>query len=780
MSSYRRSLLLTILRHMSKLLLCISAILVLLSSTACNVSPEALTKKADKFYAAGKYAEAELNYKKAIQKDSNYGEAYVGLALAQLQTLKTREAYENMSRAADLLPNRADVKIRLANFALALYLSDSKHPVNLYNQLKQLSNDLLAKDPNSYDGLRIKGHLAAVENKTRDAVEFFRKANRVRPNQPEIIISLSQGLFKLKEDAEAEKDAWDLINSNKIYSQIYDVLYQHYIFAGRLAEAEKVMQAKVANNPKTGRYLIQLASHYYAFGKKGEMEASLHKLLDHPQDFPDAHVLVGDFYSDIGKLDEARHEFEQGAKENPKQAQLYQKRITNLLIAQGNKDAALQEVDKMVAADPKNASIQSVKAGMLLKSGDGDKIDAAVRSLTEVVTNKPSDPIARYNLGRALMAQGNLSLAAGQFEESIKLRPALVPPRFHLATIGIETHRFDQTLRYSNDILSLQPNDPQARLLRAMAEQGLDRLKEAREDLDKLLKDQPKFLDAQLQLGFLNIREKRLREATELFQKLYQPGSQDVRPLEALVEAYMLGGQPDKALQLLNDELKKTPDASAIRMNLAATAARAGKVDLAIEQYQQLAANNPKVAQLQFYLGELYDQKGEKDRALASLQKAQQLDPKNITIAMRLTSELDQAGRKEESMAVYRQLLKLQPDNPMAMNNLAFLMADSGKNLEEALKMAQQAKQKMPNQPVVDDTIGWIYLKKGMPQSALQVFGTLTRQQPANPTYHYHYGLSLLKHGEKQKGEIELQIALASHPSKGEEQQIRELIASAH
>jgi len=765
---------------MSKLLLCFATVFLLVSTMACRVRPEAITKKADKLFTSGNYAEAELNYKKALQKDSNYGEAHYGLALTELQLLKTHEAYDSMSRAADLLPNRPDVKIRLADFALALYLPDPKHPANLYNQLNQLSGDLLAKDPNSFDGLRIKGHLATAENKTADAADFFRKANRVKPNQPEIVLSLSQALFKLKLDGEAEKTAWDLINNKSTFPQIYDLLYKHYLFTGRLADAEKIMRAKVANNPKTARYLTQLAGHFYAFGKRTDMEATLQVIKDHSKEFPDAHILVGDFYTDIGQLDQARREFEQGAKDDPKQAQLFQKRITNLLMVQGQKDAALQEVDKMVAADPKSASLKSVKAGLLLNSGEREKIDAAVQELTEVVKNKPDDPIARYNLGRALMAQGNLALSTGQFEESIKLRPSLIPPRFHLADIGIETRRFDQSLRYANDILALQPNDPEARLRRAMSEQGLDRLKEAREDLNNLIKEQPKFVDAQLQLGFLDIREKRLREATELFQKLYQPGDKDVRPLQALVQALELGGQSDKAIKLLSDELKSAPDSVAIRLDLAATAAKAEKLDLAIDQYQQLASSNPKAAVLQFYLGELYDKKGEKDRALASLQKAVQLDPKDTTIAMRLSSVLDQAGRKEEAIAVYRKLLKLQPDNPMALNNLAFLMADSGNNLEEALKLAEQAKRKMPQQPVVDDTIGWIYLKKGMPQSAMQVFGTLTRQQPANSTYHYHYGLSLLKHGDKQKGEIELRLALASHPSKVEEQQIRQFIASAH
>src|SRR6202008_185863 len=138
------------------------------------------------------------------------------------------------------------------------------------------------------------------------ATDYFRKANRVKPNQPEVVLSLTQNLFTLKQDAEGEKVAWDLINTKTTFSQIYDLLYRHYVFANRLADGEKVLQAKVANDPKTGRYLVQLASHYYAFGKKAEVESTLARLKEHPRDFPDAHALVGDFYTDIGQLDEAR------------------------------------------------------------------------------------------------------------------------------------------------------------------------------------------------------------------------------------------------------------------------------------------------------------------------------------------------------------------------------------------------------------------------------------------------------------------------------------------
>ena len=49
----------------------------------------------------------------------------------------------------------------------------------------------------------------------------------------------------------------------------------------------------------------------------------------------------------------------------------------------------------------------------------------------------------------------------------------------------------------------------------------------------------------------------------------------------------------------------------------------------------------------------------------------------------------------------------------MAANNLAFLYADEGGNLDLALQLAQTAKQHLPNSAEVDDTLGWVYYKKG-------------------------------------------------------------------
>ena len=109
------------------------------------------------------------------------------------------------------------------------------------------------------------------------------------------------------------------------------------------------------------------------------------------------------------------------------------------------------------------------------------------------------------------------------------------------------------------------------------------------------------------------------------------------------------------------------------------------------------------------------------------------------------------------------------------MNNLAFLLAENGGNLDEALGLAQSAAQKVPGQSHFSDTIGYVYLKKGMRDNAVRTFSGLVQKYPTNPTFHYHLAMALLETGDKAAARNELGAALANHPAEDEAAKIREL-----
>lgn len=163
--------------------------------------------------------------------------------------------------------------------------------------------------------------------------------------------------------------------------------------------------------------------------------------------------------------------------------------------------------------------------------------------------------------------------------------------------------------------------------------------------------------------------------------------------------------------------------------------------------------------------------------AVTSLQNASTMAPKSFVIAVLLASTLEAAGKRQDAVARYREALQLKPDDPVVLNNLACLLADLGESLDEAEALAEKAQRQATNNPVVNDTVGWVYLKRGKRESALQIFGNLARRYPDNPTFRYHYGAALLESGNKRQGRTELETALLKQPSKSDQLRIQELLS---
>ena len=132
---------------------------------------------------------------------------------------------------------------------------------------------------------------------------------------------------------------------------------------------------------------------------------------------------------------------------------------------------------------------------------------------------------------------------------------------------------------------------------------------------------------------------------------------------------------------------------------------------------------------------------------------------------------LETIGPADQAKAVYEQILKIDPNQAIALNNLAFRKAEEGLDLDSALTMAQKARQIQPNATAMADTLGWIYIKKNMSADAERIFKDLVKKEPANSTFHYHYGMALMQKGDKSSARRELETALKRQAFQGRSRQ---------
>ena len=182
-------------------------------------------------------------------------------------------------------------------------------------------------------------------------------------------------------------------------------------------------------------------------------------------------------------------------------------------------------------------------------------------------------------------------------------------------------------------------------------------------------------------------------------------------------------------------------------LELGNTAARAGKFDLAIASFQKILENlepdSPGAGDLHLRIGEAYRRKGDAEAAIASLTRASELLPDQPVVLGTLALVLDGSGKKEEAERVYRATLRLDPDNAIAMNNLAFLLAERDEDLDQALELARRAGELMPEDADMVDTAGWIQWKLRQTDAAIALFADALGRMPANEGYRQHLLMAL-------------------------------------
>jgi tetratricopeptide (TPR) repeat protein len=161
----------------------------------------------------------------------------------------------------------------------------------------------------------------------------------------------------------------------------------------------------------------------------------------------------------------------------------------------------------------------------------------------------------------------------------------------------------------------------------------------------------------------------------------------------------------------------------------------------------------PEQDELYFSRGYAYCQVGSYEKGLKSygdyLKKISQPHAQAVTYAD-MGECYRENGQADEAEKSYRRAIQLQPAYPISYNDLGYLYARQGKNLDEALSLVNRALQLDHNNPHFKDTKGWILYEQGKPQEA---FSLIKEAHDALP-----YSVEIRQHF------AELQSKLASPP----------------
>ncbi|HBY60287.1 MAG TPA: hypothetical protein DEH78_10720 [Solibacterales bacterium] len=714
--------------------------LVLLTFLACSHGAKQYADRAVQAFAAENYTEAGLLARKALKEDPNFGPAHFALGFALSRQNRGHEALAHLRRAVERMPGDERAREALVEMVLRALLSDPRRPTALYDEAVLHVDALLAANPRSFQGWRVRGALACLDRKPGEAVLAFRRALALRSGDDEVTLGLIESLFLDRQPEEALRVAREALARRPSFGAVYDTLYRN---AGDPAAARHILEEKVTAIP-AAENLLQLAEHLVRCGEQAPMRDVLNRLLADPERYPDALLQVAAFYAKFAYWDDALALLSACVEQDQSHRLTCRKRLAAIALTLRRPADALREAEAVLAESPGDAEARQLRATLWAASRDTGRLPAAISEFQSLLRENPDHPALNLNLAKALLRKGDRSGARSALAAARRAHPADPAPVLLIARLDLEDDRPALALRNLDLLVKLRhAGTLETLLLRAAALHALHRPAEAREQLDLVLRQYPGQPSARLQLAYLSISQHRYAEAESILRNLYRPGSSDPRPLTGLANAMLGQRQFEKARALLEAELRRSPQPPGLRFLLGTVETRAGRPLRALEHYRAILSG----------------------------------DPGNAEALLRIARIQESLGQVAEAEATYRKALAAGANGPALLNHFAFFLADRTANSAEALALARRAQQADPGNVDFQETLAWASLMAGLPQDALALLRPLAAKQPGNPSFRYHLAAAELAAGNRAGARRHAEVALAANPAPEEKRRLLDLVA---
>ena len=178
-------------------------------------------------------------------------------------------------------------------------------------------------------------------------------------------------------------------------------------------------------------------------------------------------------------------------------------------------------------------------------------------------------------------------------------------------------------------------------------------------------------------------------------------------------------GQPEASVERIRAAAEQFPDSSEMIELQAEVSLLDGDLDAAKAALRKAVDLDPTNISAQLALAELERRGGDVGEMVSVIERAAEAVPASSDLQFRLAVLYERYPERGDAMAAYERVIALNDNLGQAKNNLAYLLADSGGDLDRALELAQQAKEQLPDDPNAADTLGWVLLKRGVPSAAI-------------------------------------------------------------
>ena len=721
-------------------------------STDPKVAAQESLNKGNQHLALEKFPEAIIEYRRAVQADPRLGPARLQLAHAYASIGDGPNALREYARAAELMPENTDAQIKAGNFMLL---------AGQFADAQGMGERLLARSPKSVEAQVLIANALAGLKDWESAVEAFEKAVEIDPSRALTYADLGAAQMSKGDPVAAEAAFRKAVDIDPKSSLALISLANFYWSRGDAGQGEQLMKRALAADPKSIVANRALAMFYIVRNQPAAAEPYLKTVADNSPG-PEAKYVLAEYYLRLRRLDEARALLTPYVN-NDKTFISSSIRLARTEAVAEKLPEAHRILDGVLAREPKNVDALLLRGQLFLIENNTVN---ALSALQTAVDGNPNVIAAHVALAQTHALRGSVKEAMKAYNEALRLDGSNGAARIGLAKLQVHNGAAAEAVPLLMKVVAENPRHLEARVLLLEGYMAAGDLPQATALASDLLKTDGNNAAVQTAVGMLATMKKDAGAARQAYSRALATNPRAYAALAGLLNTELQGKNLAAARALIEKQLAEMPDDPRVNLMAAETYGALGDAAAMERALKKTVEADPHSLQAYAMLGKMYYMQGRLDLARTELEKYVATAPASVPGNTMLGTILDLQGKTDQAKARYNTALQIDPRAAVAANNLAWINANTeGANLDVALQLAQAAKAQLPNQHEIDDTLGWIYYKKGLATRAIESLEVSTLKAPTNPLYAYHLGLAYHKNGDSAQARKELERALRLKPN---------------
>ena len=772
------------------------------------------TLRGNAYLGLNKGQEARISFEQALKSNPGYPPALLGLSRYALTEKNIASATDFSEQAVQQNPKNIDAWLFKGDLLRAQGKSDAA--LAAYSQVLKIQPDNIA----AYLNIAL---LEIAQDKFTEAQKNINAARKLSPNN--LLVFYNQALLDFRQDksAAALDSLQKILRVAPEHMPSVLLAGAVQLSLGSIPQAEQHLRKYLENDPDNLYAQKLLAT---TLMKSGQTQAAITLMTQarlHAEEDLQLLSMLGEAFMQTGDYAKATESFTAASALSPNTAELHTA-LGLSKLAQGNNERAISEMELGVKLNTKSPQVGVLLSMTQLRLKQYDKALSAARAIEKEQPDNPlaqnlkgAAYLGKQDLTSARASfEKALSIDPGNFAAAINLaqldlqakKPEVAKKRFEsilekdkknvqimtaLANLALSQGKVKES---TNWLEQASKENPEALLPSLQLIAHYLRIGEKQQALTLAKKLQgsnssnPNFLNLLGQAQFANDDKS---AALETYSKLAA-----VNPESAPVQLRIAGIQMAmKNVTAATESLKKAlsiqPDYLEAQLSLASLKAGTGDFEQALSIAKQIQKKDPKSAVGYELEGNLLLQQKKPDLAAVAFERAITISP-NGTLLVKLHASLSQTGntqtadsrlsrwikdhpddaavrmyqaalnidhgQTQAAIEQYQAILHLTPDYVPALNNLASLSQQVKDPL--ALQYAEKAYKIAPDNPAVQDTLGWILVEQGDTTRGIDLLRKASTSVPASAEIHYHLALGLIKTGDKVRARKELEQVLTT------------------